>query len=231
VLDVGFGAGSSTVDAARQVGPAGEVVGVDVSAPMIELTRARARAASLDNVSLVVADAQTHDFGQGAFDVVISRFGTMFFEDPVAGFANLGRSLRPGGRLSMVVTREPGDDPWLATVLAAVEPHVGADGIREVESYGSYSLGEAARLDHILSEAGFRDIERRAVTLPIRIGSDVDDVVAYLLDEPEIEAVLERTTGAERSDAIAALRAALVPHAGPAGVVMETSDWLVTARG
>lgn len=229
VLDVGCGAGMSTVDAARRVGPAGKVVGVDVSAPMIELTGARARAASLHNVSLVVADAQTHAFDKGSFDVVISRFGTMFFDDPVAGFANLARSLRPGGRLSMVVVREPQDDPWMATVLDAVARFVGAEGRDRVEDYGSFSLGVGEQLDHVLDEAGFLDVDRHAVTFAIRVGTDVDDVVAYLQDEPEIEAVLNQA-GARRPEAVAALREALVPHAGPAGVVMETSNWLVTAR-
>jgi ubiquinone/menaquinone biosynthesis C-methylase UbiE len=230
VLDVGCGAGSSTVEAGRLVGPTGAVVGVDISAPMIELTEARARAASLHNVTLVVADAQTHDFGQGAFDVVISRFGVMFFADTVAAFANLARSLRPGGRLSIVVPRAPQDDPWISTILTAVAPHVGEDDVDEIEKYGSFGLGEGERMDRVLAEAGFRDVDRRAVTLPIRVGTDADDVVDYLLDEPEIEAVLERTTGAQRSEALAALRIAIAPHAGPDGVVMETSVWVVTAR-
>jgi len=99
VLDVGCGCGATTLAAARAIAPNGEVVGADLSEPMIDVARRRAADAGVDNVAFVQADAQTHDFGAPTFDVVMSRFGTMFFADPAAAFANIASSMGPGGRL------------------------------------------------------------------------------------------------------------------------------------
>lgn len=230
VLDVGCGAGATTVDAARQVGPSGTVVGVDISKPMLEFAAARVAAAGVTNVELVAADAQLHGFGDGEFDAVISRAGTMFFADPVAAFSNLARCLRSGGRLAMVVPRGPYDDPWVATILTAAAPHLGTMEFGPLDQPGPFAFADGDRLDHILATAGFRTSDRRALTLPVRIGTDVDDVIGYLLAQPEVEMLLAGKSDNQVSGAIAAVRQALAPYAGPEGVVMETSGWLVTAR-
>jgi SAM-dependent methyltransferase len=230
VLDVGCGAGATTVDAARQVGPSGTVIGVDISKPMLEFAAARVAAAGVTNVELVAADAQAHRFGDGMFDAVISRAGTMFFADPVAAFSNLARCLRSGGRLAMVVPRGPLDDPWIATILTAAAPHLGPMDFGSLDEPGPFAFADGDRLDHTLEAAGFRIIDREALTLPVRIGADVDDVIGYLLSQPEVQSLLAGRSDSQVSDAVAAVRQALAPFAGPDGVVMETSGWLVTAR-
>ncbi len=230
VLDVGCGAGATTVDAARQVGPSGTVIGVDISKPMLEFAAARVAAAGVTNVELVAADAQVYRFRDGDFDAVISRGGTMFFADPVAAFSNLARCLRSGGRLAMVVPRGPYDDPWIATILTAAAPHLGTMDVRSLDEPGPFAFVDGDRLDHILEAAGFRTIDRRVLTLPVRIGTDVDDVIGYLLAQPEVQTLLAGRSDGQVSGAVAAVRQALVPYAGPDGVVMEMSGWLVTAR-
>lgn len=229
VLDVGCGAGATTVEAARQVGPTGSVVGVDISRPMLKFAAERVAAAGLTNIELVAADAQVHRFGDSEFDAVISRFATMFFADPAAAFANLARSLRPGGRLAIVVPRAPQDDPWTATALAAAAPYLGAADVDALNEFGAYVFADGAQLDRVLAGAGFGAVHREALTLPIQLGSDVDDVIGYLLAQPEVQALMADTPADQVSGAVEALRSAFAPYAGPDGVVMETSCWLVTA--
>jgi SAM-dependent methyltransferase len=240
VLDVGCGAGATTVEAAHQVGPTGTVVGVDISAVMLEFAATRIREAGVTNIELLEADAQVHRFGEGVFDAVISRGGTMFFADPVVAFGNLARSLRPGGRLAMVVSRGPLDNEWITTAWTALAPYV--DGVDlEVTDRpqlvgwleglsGPSAFADGKRLDHILAATGFRAVDRQELTLPVRIGTDADDVTGYLLAQPEAHALLEGRSAGQVSGAIAAVRDAYAPHAGPDGVVMSASGWLVTAQ-
>ena len=125
VVDVGCGHGTTTIDAAQRVTPAGAALGVDITASLLEQARQRASKAGISNVEFVTADAQTHPFHEAAFDVAISRFGIMFFDEPEAAFANLGRSVRPGGRLVIVCPHDPLQSEWVAIAFAAAAPHVG----------------------------------------------------------------------------------------------------------
>ena len=128
VLDVGCGYGTSTLEAAERVAPSGRVVGVDISAAMLEPARRRVAAAGWDNVELLQADAQVHRFEAGSFDVVISRFGMMFFEDPAAAFANLAGALQPGGRLVFVCPQDPLKSEWVAVAFGAAVATLGGPG-------------------------------------------------------------------------------------------------------
>jgi SAM-dependent methyltransferase len=119
VLDVGCGTGRSTRDAARVAAP-GPVLGVDLSSQMLEEARRRAAAEGLANVSFEQADVQVHPFADGAFDAAISSFGAMFFADPVAAFANIGRALRPGGRLAVLAWRDLGRNQWVTAIRDAL---------------------------------------------------------------------------------------------------------------
>lgn len=230
VLDVGCGAGATTLAAAWLVRPTGTVVGVDIAAAMLEFAAARIGEAGVTNVELLEADAQVHSFGDAVFDAVISMSGTMFFAGPVAAFANLARSLRPGGRLATVVSRGPLDNEWIATALTAVAPYVGSMDLEPTDQPGPFAFADGNRLDHILAAAGFRAVDRRELTLPVRFGTDVGDVIGYLLAQPEAQALLAGRSVGQVSDAMTALRKAYEPYAGPNGVVMDASAWLVTAR-
>jgi SAM-dependent methyltransferase len=167
VLDVGCGTGATTIALAQRLGPSATCTGVDVSAPMIDLARRRAAGES-PQPRFVCADAGTHPFEPEAFDVLTSRFGVMFFGDPVAAFANLHRATAPGGALRAVVWRGPQDNPFMtaaATAAADVLPE-GALPQRAPGAPGQFAFADPDRVHAILDGGGWRDPDLEAVDVP-----------------------------------------------------------------
>ncbi|MFI1995606.1 class I SAM-dependent methyltransferase [Actinoplanes sp. NPDC020271] len=200
VLDVGCGAGGTTREAGRL---AGSAVGIDV----------RAVPAAGGNVTFVQGDAQTHPFAAGAFDVVVSRFGTMFFDDPVAAFRNLGRALRPGGRLVMLVWREAELNEWDVTIRAAI----GAPPAPE-----AFSLAGRGSTAAILASAGFVEVDFHDVREKVFHGPDADAAVAWISGFTCTKGFLD-----ERSRP--RLRQVLQERASADGVWFDARAWLITA--
>ena len=170
VLDIGCGEGQSTRDAARAAAP-GRVLGVDVSAPALERARRLAVDEELDNVTYELGDAQVHPFVPGQYDVAISRFGTMFFSDPVTAFGNIAQALRAGGRLVVLVWQSHRRNEWAKAIRAAIS---GSSGPPPGETEGAFSLGDRAATTHLLQRAGFSDIRFKALREPVFYGRDVD---------------------------------------------------------
>ena len=231
VLDVGCGYGTTTIEAARRVQPGGRVVGVDIAAAMLAPAHRRVAAAELDNIELLEADTQVHAFDVESFDVVISRFGTMFFEDPEAAFANLARALRPGGRLAFVCWQHPLKSEWIATALGAAvaalgqPPNLGAPG-----APGPFAFADGDRLIRLLTAGGFRDVTVEGVTKPQRIGDDADDAAAFLMSIAEDMQVFAGAPDDAVAAARGALRAGYAPYTHPHGVVLDGTAWLVSAH-
>ncbi|MGW8777904.1 class I SAM-dependent methyltransferase, partial [Streptomyces sp. NPDC055796] len=171
VLDIGCGTGQTTRAAARTA-RAGSALGVDVSEPAIGRAREAARAEGLRNIAFERADAQVHRFPREGFDLAISRFGTMFFDDPVAAFSNIGRALRPAGRLVMMVWQAPELNAWDVTIRECLEtpdgPPTGAPGGPD-----PFSLADPAAVREILRAAGFADVAFTDVRAPGEKGGDV----------------------------------------------------------
>jgi SAM-dependent methyltransferase len=231
VLDVGCGNGATTIEAARRVRPGGVAVGVDLSAPMLGLARQRAAAVGANETEFVQADAQVHAFPAGEFDVALSRFGVMFFDDPEAAFANFGRALRPGGRLVFVAWQGLDRCEWILVPGAAAAAHVGMPEGIAPDAPGPFALGDPARVRQILHAAGFVEITVDEVVRPVRIGQDVDDAVSFIQSIPVVHELLASATADKQSAAVNAAREALRPYAGREGVVMhDNAAWLVTAR-
>jgi SAM-dependent methyltransferase len=157
VADVGCGCGATTRAAAQAVAP-GPVLGFDLSAAMLARARADARAAGLANAAFEQADAQIYPFGDASFDAVISRFGIMFFDDPVAAFANLRRATRPGGRLAFVCWQDFTANQWLLVPGAALAQHVTLPDLAPPGAAGMLALADPSRVRAVLSGAGWRDI-------------------------------------------------------------------------
>lgn len=162
VLDVGCGAGHSTLAAARLIGPDGHVTGQDVSAPLLALAQARAEAAGLANVAWVEGDAQADRAPGGPFDTMISRFGIMFFDDPVAAFANIAGQLRAGGRLTFVAWASAAENPWLALPAAVGAARLGPAPVADPDGPGPTAFRDPARVLGLLTRAGLRDVEADA---------------------------------------------------------------------
>src|SRR6202165_1808175 len=156
IVDVGCGCGATSVALAQRVGPAGHVLGIDISAPM--LVRARQIAPAGLPVDFVLADATVYPFEPASFDLLVSRFGVMFFADPALSFANMRRGLRPSARLVFACWREPRENPWLMTRLQAVYKHAPKLPQPGPEDPGPFAFASEARVTRILREAGFSGI-------------------------------------------------------------------------
>src|SRR5690348_10762670 len=156
VLDVGCGAGASSLALAARVGPGGQVLGVDISEPLI--SRARALAPPDTPVLFQVADASSVALPEGAFDILFSRFGVMFFDAPTAAFTHMRRALRPGGRVAFVCWRGAAENDWVRLPMGALKGIVPPSAPPDPEAPGPFSFGDRARVAHILTAAGFTDI-------------------------------------------------------------------------
>jgi SAM-dependent methyltransferase len=220
VLDIGCGAGESTRDAARAAAP-GPVLGIDLSEALLE--QARARSEGLANVSYVLADAQTHPFTDGRFDIALSRFGTMFFVDPVAAFANIGRALRPGGRLVQLVWQTRERQEWALEIARALGGPVDSGGL------DPFSLGEPATLRRVL--AGFQDIEFEDIREPVFYGPDAAAGVEFVLAFQTTQDALAAMSPEDAERTLARLRALMDDHCtAEHGVAFDSRAWIVTAR-
>jgi len=229
VIDIGCGTGSTTRAAAR-VATVGDALGVDLSAPMLREAARRTQEEGLTNVRFEHGDAQMHRFRAGAGDVAISRFGVMFFADPVAAFANIARGLRPGGRLVFVCWQNLADNEWIAVPGAAAAPHVAFPPLDDPAGPGPFSLGERDRIAAVLGVAQFTDAIIEPVAEPLWMGSDVADTVAFLKVTGIGRSLLQDADPAAIARVSEAMQAAPEPHVTPDGLRLRSQAWLVTAH-
>jgi SAM-dependent methyltransferase len=228
VLDVGCGNGAVSLEAARAVGPGGWVTGLDLSAPMLEVARRRAEEQAVA-VDFVQGDAQTAPFDR-PFDVAVSRFGVMFFDDPEVAFANLLKATRSGGRLCFVCWQEMLANEWMAVPAMAMVAQVGIPELPEPGAPGPFALADAQRTRGLLESAGWSEITVDEHKEGMRLGRDPEDVVAFMLsDELGRRLVEGKDPEAVKAGTEATLEA-LRPYATPEGVVLGGAYWLVTAR-
>jgi SAM-dependent methyltransferase len=225
VLDVGSGPGALALEIATT---ARRVVGIDVSAPLVDLARRRARAAGQGHVEFVVGDAQVDPLpDEGAVDVVVSHFGSMFFEDPVAAFTALFRALRPGGRLVLLTWQAPERNPWQVEVLRALHPDREAP-IPPTDAPSPFGLSDPDRIRGVLGAAGFVDVDLEDLRAPHWAGADPDDAVRFTATHQA--GVLAGYDEATRRRALDLLLALFEDHHTPDGVVFDSATWLVRAR-
>jgi ubiquinone/menaquinone biosynthesis C-methylase UbiE len=230
IVDVGCGCGATTIAFAQRVGPAGHVFGIDISAPM--LARARQIAPTELPVDFVLADATVYPFDPASFDLMVSRFGVMFFAEPAASFANMRRALRPSGRLTFACWREPRDNPWLMLPLQAVYQHVPKLPQLGPEDPGPFSFASEQRVRRILSEAGFSrvEMERCDLSLDVATGRGLDAALETALEIGPASRALEGQPPDLRAAAAKSIREALAPFANGQAVPLPASIWIVTAR-
>ena len=169
VLDIGCGAGETTLAVARAVGPRGTVTGVDISEPLLARARRRAEAAEAGNAVFLHADAALHRFEPESADLVVSRFGLMFFADPVAAFRNLAPALAPGGRLVFVAWAAADRNPWFSLPLAAAVERLGPAAPSDPDAPGPMAFRDIGRVTRILAEAGFARAEGAVRTVDLHL--------------------------------------------------------------
>lgn len=231
VLDIGCGCGATTRAAARSAAPGGSVVGVDLSAPMLD--RARAASAGATNVAYRQADAQIAAFEPASFDAAISRFGVMFFSDPVSAFANIGRAVRPHGRLAFAAWRGVSENEWFSlpvrTFAAFVAPEVPPS---PGDGPGPFAFADPGAVRSILGDAGWEEVDVSPRDVDILFGGrgTLDDVVDFVEHGRAGKAMLGVLGRTERRRALDALRTALEPYVTPDGVRVTGAIWVVTAR-
>lgn len=230
ILDIGCGCGSTSVALAARVAPSGFVLGLDISAPM--LSRARQLAPKGLPVDFVLADATVYPFDPASFDVLVSRFGVMFFAEPAVSFANLRRALRPSGRLAFACWREPRENAWMMTPLQAVYRHVPKPPPPGPDDPGPFAFASEERVRRILAEAGFKGIgmEPVGLSLDIAIGRGLDAAAKAALQIGPASRALEGHPAETRAAAERSVRETLTPYVRGDSVALPGSIWIVTAR-
>lgn len=229
VLDVGCGNGATTRAAARTAAH-GSALGIDLSEAMLERARELAHEQGVKNVAFEASDAQTRAFDP-EFDCAISRFGVMFFDNPVAAFANIRSGLRDGGRVAFVVWQAMLANEWMvvpgAAMLAYVELPTSEPG-----APGPYALADADRVRAIFDDAGFTDLSIDPFESPMLVGGrgTLDEAVAFMRNTGMAHAMLDDKLPEIQQQAIAAVREAMEPHTTDDGVQLRGAAWLVTAR-
>jgi ubiquinone/menaquinone biosynthesis C-methylase UbiE len=229
IVDVGCGSGAIAIALAQEAGPSGHVLGIDISGPMLE--RARQIAPASLPVDFVLADATVYPFDPASFDLLVSRFGVMFFAEPVRSFANLRRALKPSGRLAFACWREPRENPFFMVPLQAVYKHAPKMPQLGPEEPGPFAFASEARVQRILSEAGFTGIamEPCDLSLDTAIGRGLDAAVESALDiGPAARALAEQPPDVVAA-ATRSIREALTPLARGQTVPLDASIWIVTA--
>ena len=230
ILDVGCGCGGLSIALAAQVVPDGSVLGIDISAPM--LARAREAAPADLPVEFALADATVFPFQPASFDLLVSRFGVMFFAEPAVSFANLRRALKPAGRVVFACWREPKENPWMMAPLQAVYRHVPKLPDVAPDDPGPFAFASEARVTRILTEAGFSGIgfEPRALSLDIAIGQGLDAAVQSAFEIGPASRALEGHPPDVREAARQSVRDMLATYQRGDNVALPGSIWLVTAR-
>ncbi|MDX6226138.1 MAG: hypothetical protein QOE64_2514 [Frankiales bacterium] len=225
VLDVGCGTGVTTRKAAQRA-TQGQALGVDLSAQMLAVARARVESAGLSNVEFMQTDAQVHQF-DGSFDRLISRTGVMFFGERDKAFANLASALVPDARVALLVWRSFGENDWMRQIMGALLPQAPVTG-PPPDAPSPFALADRGSTTTLLEGAGFRDVQFQGLEHPLVFGRDADEAYAFLLglsgwmiadlDEDARRAAEER------------LRAMLAAHETADGVQLDSAAWLITAR-
>jgi SAM-dependent methyltransferase len=226
-LDVGCGTGSTTLAVARRLGVSGRCTGVDISQPMVAAARARAERENAP-AEFVCADAQSHPFASASFDTVVSRFGVMFFADPVRAFANLRRAAADGAALRFVAWRSPAQNPFMTTAERAAAPLLPALPPRREDAPGQFAFADGSRVHAILEASGWTGIDIRpidvACVLPER------DLVRHISRLGPVGLALQGADDRTRARVVEAIRPAFEPYVRGAEVHFVAACWMAEAH-
>jgi SAM-dependent methyltransferase len=232
VVDIGCGSGTTVLALAARVGRTGHVLGVDIAVPSVARARERIAAAGLPQAEVICADAASHPFAAGSFDLAFSRLGVMFFDDPTTAFTNVHRAMKPGGRLVLAVFRPAGENPWPAAPRAAVRHLLPPTPPSRPNEPGMFSWGDPTRVQRILEDTGFHQVSLSPVDLPLQLaatGGAAEAADFALLFGPLTRVVPDLPP--ERQEAVrSGLERFFQSHVTPKGVALPSAFWVVQAR-
>jgi SAM-dependent methyltransferase len=228
VLDVGCGAGGTTLAVARLLGTTGQCVGIDISEPMIATARARAEREG-SPARFIRANAQDHAFEPGSFDMIVSRFGVMFFDDFVGAFANLRRAAQDGGQLWFIAWRSASENPFMTTAERAAAPILPNIPPRRPDGPGQFALADEGRLRHTLGESGWAEIDVRP--LDVSCTFPEKELIRYLTRLGPLGLILHEADDKTRARVVETVRPAFDPYVHGAEVRFTAACWTVGARG
>lgn len=226
ILDVGCGAGSTTLAVARVLGTQGGSIGIDISAPMIEAARVRAQRENLP-VDFICGDAQLQEFTRGTFDVILSRFGVMFFSDPVAAFANLLRATRDGGKLCFAAWRSAAENPFMTTAERAAAPLFPGVPLRRPSAAGQFAFADPHLVRNILSESGWKDISIEPIDVQCSIPEH--GLIPYFMSLGPLGTALQNASADLRAKVIETVGPAFEPFVSGNEVRLTAACWMVRA--
>ena len=226
VLDIGCGAGATTIALARALG--GRGVGVDISAPLIAAAQARATAEHVPGVTFIEADAQVHPFETGRFDMLVSRFGVMFFDDPVAAFGNLRRAAHDHAELAFVAWRNATDNAFMTAAERAVAPLLPAQPARDPDAPGQFGFARKERIAAILAASGWQDVDIAPADATCRLPAA--ELMTYATRMGPLGLIFGNLDGELQDRARTALQDAFAPYVRGGAVEFTAACWMVTAR-
>lgn len=232
VLDVGCGCGGTSINIAQTVGSAGRVHAVDISRPLLQRAAANAQVAGLQNITFAEGDAQIYPFADNTYDLVFSRFGVMFFGDPIAAFTNLFRALKPGGRLAFICWQAAQHNEWVSRPLAEVAKHLALPAPPAPGEPGPFSLSDKDRVHHLLGAAGFTGTTIENLNKPFILGDSPQRAVEFLMQLSPSGGAVNRSGADEATRTLIAndMLALFSTFTTEHGIVMESASTIVTAQ-
>lgn len=230
VIDIGCGCGETSVELAKQVGPTGKVLAVDVSAPILAV--ASERLAPFPSAKAALADASTYAFEPASADLLFSRFGVMFFGDPAAAFANLRRALKPSGRLVFACWRTPPENKWMTAPLDAVFTVIPRPPKPDPYDPGPFAFADGARVTRILTEAGFEPptFDKVDPVVDVSGGAGVDGAIGTALEFGPTARVLHDQPDEVKDKVVIALREFFTPLAADGAIKLPAAIWIVSTQ-
>ena len=232
VLDIGCGCGHTTLNIAKRIGPSGNVTGLDISEPMLKRAKESASEMSITNTSFKCVDVQTEDLGDQIYSAAFSRFGVMFFEDSIAAFKNINKSLISGGYLSFVCWQSPAVNPWQSLFIQEVKKFLDLPS-PPPRSPGPFAFMESEYVSSILEESKFQDItiEGHEAEVNMFSGRSLSDSVKdYISINPVVTQMLKESSENQIAEIVNSGIEAFSPYYSEKGLIFPSATWLVTAR-
>ena len=229
ILEIGCGTGTTTLALGARVGSSGEILAADLSRPMLNKAIERANVSAEHPITFVEADAQVHSFPTATFDAVYSRFGVMFFDDPIAAFRNIRKAVRPGGRMAYVCWADRKANPWIRIPAGAAKTCLDLPAPPPDDAPGQFSMENEDRVQQILHDAGWSDIGLERFTVEGSIGSNAADAARFITKMGPMSEPFALADSDTQNKTLQVIEEALTPYSNDSGVTLGFSTWIVSA--